>query len=175
LNQPSDRLVNLFGVLCLGVADKVRTAALADTDLGGETTAAVVVVGHTPGLSVGQLGKVLGLSHAGTVRLVDRLVGAGLAQRRVSAQDQRAVTVHLTEAGEGSRASLLQRRAKVLSAVLQDLPAEQQAILEQAAVALLSRMPKDAVSALGVCRFCDQERCLECPMDGFGTIKVATG
>jgi len=174
LSEPSDRLVNLFGALCLGVADKVRASALADIELGGETAAAVVVVGHTPGLSIGQLGKVLGLSHPGTVRLVDRLVGAGFVLRRTAARDQRAVTIHLTGAGETFRVDLLRRRAGVLAEVLRDLPAGEQVALEKTAETLLSRMPNDAVSALGVCRFCDNERCLECPMDSFGPVQVAS-
>ena len=82
MNVLSDRLVNLFGALAVGITDRIKKAAFDPTiPGGGETTAAIVVIGHATGLSIDELGRVLGLSHAGTVRLVDRLVAAGFAVR----------------------------------------------------------------------------------------------
>ncbi len=87
MSDPSDRLINLLGALATGVADRVRGAALDGTTFGGETAAALVVVGHTPGLSINQLGRVLRLSHPGTVRLVDRLANAGHVARSLAPHD----------------------------------------------------------------------------------------
>ena len=73
MNVLSDRLVNLFGALAVGITDRIKKAAFDPTiPGGGETTAAIVVIGHATGLSIDELGRVLGLSHAGTVRLVGR-------------------------------------------------------------------------------------------------------
>ena len=69
----SDRLVNLLGALALGVSDQIRSAIAEGMPLGGETAAALTVIGHAPALSIDQLSRVLRLSHAGTVRLVERL------------------------------------------------------------------------------------------------------
>ena len=60
MNEPSERLINLFGALALGVTDRVRWAALAETALGGETAAALVVIGHSPGLSIDRLSRCSG-------------------------------------------------------------------------------------------------------------------
>ena len=46
------------------------------------TPAALCVIGHEPGLSIDFLARVLGMSHPGTVRLVDRLETDGLIKRR---------------------------------------------------------------------------------------------
>ena len=59
MSAPSDRLVNLFGALALGVMDRVRWATVDKMALGGEAAAALIVIGHAPGLSVDQLARVL--------------------------------------------------------------------------------------------------------------------
>ena len=47
MNVLSDRLVNLFGALAVGITDRIKKAAFDPTiPGGGETTAAIVVIGH---------------------------------------------------------------------------------------------------------------------------------
>lgn len=170
MNAPSDRLANLFGALALGVADRIRWAALDQTSLGGEASAALVVIGHTPGLSIHQLAQVLRLSHAGAVRLVDRLVTAGLAERTTGVHDRRVVALVLTEKGRRDRTTLLEHRRSVLDAVLADVAPEDRAVLERIAGNMLQTLPNDATSALTVCRLCYDQQCSDCPMDKFGTL-----
>ena len=53
MNVLSDRLVNLFGALAVGTTDRIKKAAFDPTiPGGGETTAAIVVIGHASGLSI---------------------------------------------------------------------------------------------------------------------------
>jgi MarR family transcriptional regulator, negative regulator of the multidrug operon emrRAB len=170
MNEPSERLINLFGALALGVTDRVRWAALAETALGGETAAALVVIGHSPGLSIDRLSQVLRLSHPGTVRLVDRLTAADLAVRSMAPHDRRVAVLSLTKAGQVHRIALLERRRKALEAVLNEVAPEDRAALERLTEAMLRRLPKDATSALTVCRFCNNQLCLDCPMDAFGAV-----
>lgn len=60
MNVLSDRLVNLFGALAVGITDRIKKAAFDPTiPGGGETTAAIVVIGHATGLSIDELGRVL--------------------------------------------------------------------------------------------------------------------
>lgn len=175
MNVPSDRLVNLFGALALGTADRIKRAAFDPTTPGGsETTAAVVVIGHAAGLSIDELGRVLGLSHAGTVRLVDRLVTAGFAIRSTALRDRRAVALMLTEAGEVRLSAILQRRKESLTDLLSNISPSDYDALERVAEALLTRMSHDAVSALTVCRLCDSRRCQDCPMDALGLLESVT-
>lgn len=170
MKTPSDRLINLFGALAIGVADRVRWEALDETSLGGEGSAALVVIGHAPGMSIDQLRRVLGLSHPGAVRLVDRLTSAGLALREVSPDDRRAVALGLTKEGRSRRSALLKRRRKALKAVLDVVGVEDLAVLERTVDAMLQALPDDAASALTVCRYCNERQCPDCPMDVFGEL-----
>lgn len=170
MNTPSDRLVNLFGALAVGVADRVRWEALDETSLGGEASAALVVIGHAADMSIDQLRRVLGLSHPGAVRLVDRLTTAGLALREVSPGDRRVVALGLTKAGRTKRSALLKRRNKALNEVLEVAGAKDRAVLERLVAAMLQTLPHDAASALTVCRYCNERQCPDCPMDVFGEL-----
>ncbi len=175
MSEPSDRLTNLFGALSLGIADRIRWAALDETALGGETAAALVVIGHSPGLSIDQLGRVLRLSHPGAVRLVDRLATAGLAVRAVAHHDRRVAVLNLTDAGQAQRVSLLERRRIALEAVLDVICPDDRAALERIADAMIRRLPVDAASALAICRFCDDQQCVGCPMEAFGKLGALPG
>ena len=72
------------------------------------------------GGSVTQLSSVLGLTHSGAVRLVDRLGAAGFIER-VAAQDGRAVSVVLTRRGRHLALQILQAREKTLTSALSAL------------------------------------------------------
>jgi MarR family transcriptional repressor of emrRAB len=170
MKHDHSRLANLLGALAIGIADRIRHAVAEQTSLGGEAAAALIVLGHEPGLSVDQLGKVLKLSHPGTVRVVDRLVAAGLAERQPAASDRRALALHLTRSGEAERARVLQGRGAAVAAVLDHVPPEHYPVLEQLVEQMLVSLPSDATSALSVCRFCDQHACANCPMDQYGTL-----
>ena len=78
-----DRTANLLGALGLAVADRIAEIALEVLDRAGETPAALVVIGYGLGPSNDQLRRILGLSHPGMVRLVDRLVADELVERQV--------------------------------------------------------------------------------------------
>jgi len=55
-----------------------------------EVSQALALLAHEPGLSIRTLAISVGLSHAGTVRLVDRLAAEGLIERRGHATDTAA-------------------------------------------------------------------------------------
>lgn len=167
MNDNHTRLANLLGALATGISDRIRVAAAEQTNLGGEAAAALVVIDHKAGLSIDQLGRVLKLSHPGTVRVVDRLVSAGLAERKSALIDRRALALHLTPAGETERAAVLEGRRAAICAVLGHIAPSDYPVLEQLVEKMLASLPCDATSALSVCRFCDQHACSACPMDQF--------
>ena len=172
MNAPSDRLINLFGALVLGVEDRIRLAMMDGMALGGEAAAALIVIGHAPSVSINQLARVLRLSHPGTVRLVDRLASAGLAERNVAPHDRRVVGLTLTDHGRNERKALLERRHEALAAILRATTPNDRAVLERVADTLLRTLPDDAATALTICRFCNEQRCADCPMDAFGSIEI---
>jgi MarR family transcriptional regulator, negative regulator of the multidrug operon emrRAB len=107
--------------LSLVVADRMNTAVEAIATLGPSAPAALVAMYEfLDGGSVTQLSSVLGLTHSGTVRLVDRLAAEGLVER-VGAQDGRAVSVVLTQRGRRTAARLLQTCEKSLASALSAL------------------------------------------------------
>jgi len=168
---PSDRLINLFGALALGVSDCIRAVAAEAMPAGGETAAALVVIGHDAALSIDQLSRVLRMSHPGAVRLVDRLVGLGLVERRPSDSDRRIMHLVLTEAGVAQREKLLALRHDVLLTLLDKVSARDRGALERAADAILASLPQNALSALTICRFCNEQCCPDCPMDQYGPVQ----
>ena len=69
-----DYASNLLGVVGLAIADRIQENTQTILKHSGETPAALVVIGYGFGPSNDTLRRILGLSHSGTVRLVDRLV-----------------------------------------------------------------------------------------------------
>jgi DNA-binding MarR family transcriptional regulator len=116
---------NVLGALSLAVADRMNTAVESIAALGPSAPAALAAMHEfADGGSVTQLSSVLGLTHSGTVRLVDRLAAEGLVER-VGAEDGRAVSVVLTGDGRRMAAQILQAREQSLSGALAGLSPEE--------------------------------------------------
>jgi DNA-binding MarR family transcriptional regulator len=131
----------------------------------------VIVIGHAPTMSIGQLSRILRLSHAGTVRLVDRLVERNLVEKRPSALDRRIMSLALTTESWQQRDKLLALRRAVLTVLLNQVAPEDLAALEHVAETIAAALPEDALSALTTYHFCDERRCIDCPVEGFGSLK----
>ena len=165
---PSDRLINLFGALAQGVSDKMRGAISQRFPAGGETAAALSLIGHEPGLSIDQIGKALRLSHAGAARVVERLVAQDFVLKSQSACDRRVMRVSLTANGETERKALLSLRSTAITVLLAAVAEKDRAALERVAETILASLPRDEVRARTTCRFCDEEKCTNCPTDIVG-------
>jgi len=68
-----------------------------------------------PGLSIRMLSIGVGLSHAATVRLVDRLAAEGLVERREHFTDGRTRSLYLTAAGKVASDEVLSSRDEVIA------------------------------------------------------------
>ena len=116
---------NALGAFSLVVADRMSAAVEAVAALGPSAPSALAALHEfLDGGSVTQMSSVLGLTHSGAVRLVDRLEAQGLVQR-VGAQDGRAVSVVLTRRGRGMAARVLQARAQSLTSALSALSSDE--------------------------------------------------
>jgi MarR family transcriptional repressor of emrRAB len=157
-----ERLANLFGVAALAASDRMRAAVEAEMPAGGAAPAALVHLHAHPGETVEALRRVLGISQPATVRAVDRLVAAGLLERRPG-HDRRSLALHLTAAGERAAERLHGRRTEALGALLGTLgPAEREALrplLER----LVASLATDRAGALTTCRLCDRAACTSAP------------
>lgn len=152
------KLANLLGAVALGVTDRMRAATDRVLVSGGETAAALVAIGMTPGLTVADLAQALGLSHPGGVRAVDRLQRDGLVARG-RGTDRRNVTLTLTAEGVAMRDRVLRARAEVLAALVGGLEPAEALKLGMVLDGLVGQLAPDPVAARALCRLCAQEWC----------------
>ena len=154
------RTANLLGALSLALADEIRAATAAVAGHGASGPAALVLLADLAGgATVEELRKALGLTHSGTVRLVDRLVAAGLVERRVGA-DARSLSLHLTPSGGRTARRILAARETVLERALIALEPRQRVEFEASLAALLAELDRPRAQ---VCRLCDAPACGRCP------------
>ena len=163
MNDKRDR--NIIGAFALMIADEIAVAASSPAPDAGPTSAALALLDHEPGMSVRTLAAGVGLSHAGTVRLVDRLVADGLVERREHASDARTRALHLTPEGMKASAAVLDARDHVIGELLSPLNSEEKEILTRLGERVLRARLRDLSHAYHICRLCSYTSCSECPID----------
>jgi len=170
----SPRETNLLGALGIVLSDALDDAAeLA----GGASPAAALVALHgtSAGGSIDALARRIGLSHSGTVRLVDRLTREGLVERRRGG-DQRSTALVLTPQGRRAARRMLSRREANLRSLASLLTGDQRSALAELADALAS-LPRPVPVHLRLV-FGDAGGLLEgladLPVDGVGVDFYAT-
>lgn len=166
-NATGDRLGNLLGAFALGIRDAMEDAFDAE---GLDSRAAVVLVAlldFLPSGSVRRLSQVVGLTHSGAVRVVDRLAKAGLVERRPGG-DLRSLGLALTDMGRRAALRLRARRRRVLGSLLTGLTAKQRLELADVCETLVANVTSQrlAMRTSGVtpsggalCRLCDFAAC----------------
>src|SRR3954468_15178542 len=122
-------IANLLGALSLAVMDRIEQGAREVIGPGGETPAALVVIGYGQGMTNDKLRRILGLSHSGTVRLVDRLVSDQLVERPPG-RNGREVALYLTATGAATRNELMASRISAVTSLLNVLSAAETRRLE---------------------------------------------
>ena len=159
----SNSTANMLGAVGLAVADRIVEAARKVLGRSGETPAALVVIGYDTGPSNDALRRILGLSHPGSVRLVDRLVADGLVERRPG-RDRRAIALYLTERGAALREELLMGRLTYIRPLLAPLSEAEQEVLAAILRKMLSAMGSTDLERCTLCRLCDDRVCSDCPI-----------
>lgn len=91
----------------------------------------VVLETHGPS-PLNRLADRLDVGSPTALRMVDRLVRAGLVERRENEQDRRAVVIALTTAGRSLVQRVTRRRRAAIAKVVARMPAERQAELVDA-------------------------------------------
>jgi MarR family transcriptional repressor of emrRAB len=153
------REANILGAVSLAVADRVRQAVERGAGQGGSSPAALVSLAtYLDGSPIDSIRGPLGLTHSATVRLVDRLVEAGLVERR-EGPDRRSVAVELTSAGHEVAAQAAVARAKALEEALAGLDAAERAELARLHEKVLATLTSGRASAGRICRLCDARAC----------------
>src|ERR687894_1531004 len=153
------RGANLLGAVSLAISDRIRAAAERGAAQGGSAPAALVSLAtYLDGSPIDAVRGPLGLTHSATVRLVDRLVAAGLARRR-EGPDRRSVAVELTPAGHKAAAEAARARAEALEEALAGLDAGERAELARLHGKGLGTLTDGRATAGHICRLCDSYAC----------------
>lgn len=154
------RAENLLAACGVALAGRVHAAAEAATALGGAAPAALVsIAGFLDGETVRSLATTLGLSHAGAVRVVDRLERDLLVERRRGDGDGRELSLVATRRGRDVAARVLQARRAAMAELLAPLGATERDALTGLLERLLGDMTPDRPSGRRICRLCDIHAC----------------
>jgi DNA-binding MarR family transcriptional regulator len=150
---------NRLGALALAVTDRTSEAVTGAATHSDSVAAALSALHHIlDGPSIDRLRQVLGLTHSGAVRLVDRLERAGYARRRPG-PDARTTVVVLTASGRRAAARVTAARAEVLDAALAALSPAERDTLDELVGKVLVGMMREPGATLWTCRLCDTEAC----------------
>jgi DNA-binding MarR family transcriptional regulator len=159
---------NVLGALALALTDRMSEAVTAAAGVSETGAIALSALHHyLDGASLDLLGRVLGLTPSGAVRLVDRLVEAGHV-RRTRGADARSTSVRLTAAGRRAARRVSAARASVLVDALAPLAPEQRRQLEALAGRMLAGLVRAPGATRWTCRLCDTGSCdrpeARCPL-----------
>jgi len=108
--------------------------------------------------SIGMLAEVLGLTHSGAVRLVDRLVVAGLVTREAGG-DSRTAAVALTADGDELARAVSDARAAVIQDAFAVLSVEDRHALDVLLSTVLTGLVREPGATRWICRLCDTAAC----------------
>ncbi|HEY4314314.1 MAG TPA: MarR family transcriptional regulator [Actinomycetes bacterium] len=162
---------NVVGAFALLLADRMTDEVGAAATQAPSGAAALSALRHflPADPTVDLVRQVLGLTHSGTVRLVDRLEAAGQV-RRGPGPDGRSTTVHLTAAGRRAADRVTAARATVLHDALAVLDPAERRQLDDLAGRVLLGMRRGPGATRWTCRLCDTATCGRldgrCPVAG---------
>ena len=162
-------LSNLLGALSVGVGDRQNIAMVQAAALDLTALVALLAVYAHPGCSVGDVAKVVCVTHSGAVRTVDRLLSLGQVERQTNVEDRRAVALLCTQKGTVTAQHALAARQAVLDELLVNAlggeleRATAKDIFERLLTALY---PETRIDAWRICRLCEHAVCRgdDCPV-----------
>jgi MarR family transcriptional repressor of emrRAB len=167
-NSKRARTANLLAAAATGLADAMADSVRAAGGLDlTAATALVAMLDFTPHGSVEALSRVVGVTHSGAVRLADRLVAAGLVDRRTGA-DARSRVLSLTGDGRVVAERVRAARQSAMDEVLGGLSSADQTALSTLCEQLVQRLTTlrlqqrasgEQPAGGALCRLCDFSAC----------------
>ena len=146
------------------ISDDIVRASSSRAPEAGPAASALALLAHKPGLSFRMLAVGVGLSHAGTVRLVDRMATEGLIERREHSTDGRTRSLYLTRAGKVASDKVLASRDQVIAEGLSVLNSRELKILCDISERVLRSRLESLEQSYRICRLCCYEGCTKCPI-----------
>ncbi len=136
----------------------VGVAARSLSEIEGTVTVTqfrtlVVLDGHRDGVNLNSLAERLEVATSTAVRMIDRLLAAGLVTRQENPADRREVLLGLTPDGRRIVRTVTARRRKQIARIVKAMPNERRSELLEALSAFASAageaIPDPAISRLG--------------------------
>jgi DNA-binding MarR family transcriptional regulator len=157
--EERERHATVLGAAALAITDRAAAALATVTTPTASAAAAVSAMRHfleRPTLD--QLRRVLGLTHSGAVRLIDRLCEAGLTERHVG-RDGRSREVVLTASGERLADEITAARLAALDGLTAGLTETEQRTLVDLLGRVLANVVDTKNEGAWTCRLCDTLAC----------------
>jgi len=155
----SAQAANLLGALALRLSDELEDATTAAGSVAANDAIALSALNQfleSPRIDL--LAQVLGLTSSGTVRLIDRLEGAGLV-RRTAGEDGRVTSVALTTAGQRHAKAVTRARTELLDEALGALSPAERLQFGELAGKVLAGVVRPPGATRWTCRLCDLVAC----------------
>jgi DNA-binding MarR family transcriptional regulator len=177
MSRADGRAENLLGALGLAIADRMGDAIVARAGhASSDAVALSALQDFLDAPTVDRLSEVLGLTSSGTVRLVDRLEGAGLVTRRMGA-DGRSTHVTLTAAGRRAGHAVATARLAFLHDALAALTPDERRTFGRLTGKVLAGMVRPPGATRWTCRLCATRVCGRpeglCPVANAGLARAA--
>jgi DNA-binding MarR family transcriptional regulator len=150
---------NVLGALVLALSDRLEEAVVDAAGQSENSGAALSALYHfleAPRIEL--LAQVLGLSHSGAVRLVDRLESDGYVRRRTG-DDGRVTLVELTAAGRRRGEAITSSRTALFEDALSPLSDDERIRLGVLVGKVLGGLVRTPGATRWTCRLCDVGRC----------------
>ena len=130
----------LLAALRLAMGISVRAADEVG-DISPVQLRALTVLRETAGANLVQLAQGMGVTVSTASRLVDRLVAAGLAERRPAPETRREIRLSLTRSGKATLTRYDRLRLDGVHRCLDNVPAQEQDMLVKALSSLVAAVP----------------------------------
>jgi DNA-binding MarR family transcriptional regulator len=134
------------------VAVTAESVARVEDEVSLSQLRVLVMIASRPGMNLGGIATGLGVHPSNATRAVDRLVGAGLLDRRDDPTDRRNLQLELTAAGRELVGRVMDDRRAAIARILERMPASRRRALVpvlRSFAQAAGEMAEEAVWSLG--------------------------
>lgn len=125
----------------------VRSLAAVDETLTVPELRVLVILAGRDGANLGAVAEELGVNPSNASRTCEKLVQRGLVRRVADAEDRRRVVLRVSPDGKRLLKKVMDRRRRLLAAVVDGMPAHEQVQLMAAMTAFNEAMERHQIGA----------------------------